>query len=167
MAQARYVAALGKALAGTSHPRVLMGGGDLAGNAGPFYSPASFRAIMLPAIKHVTDELTPLGLHIVFRTDGDLWPLTDMIFLDAAWPGYGEVDRLCGMTVGALRQRYPELVLWGNMASSHLKEMAAEEVAAESRRCVAESGGTGYFHGGSNAILMGTPVANVRAMFSM
>ncbi len=39
------------------------------------------------------------------------------------------------------------------------------QVHDEVRRIIDESGGTGYFHGCSNAILQGTPLENVEAMF--
>jgi len=167
MIQARQTVALARALAKTAFPGVLLGGGDLAGNDGPMYSPEAFRRVMLPALKFMVDELNRCGVKYVFRSDGDLWPLTDMIFQEAGCHGYGEVDRLCGMTVAAVRRRYPHVSVWNNVPSCELLRRSAAWVREESQRCLAESGGTGYFHGCSNAILPGTPVENVLAMFSV
>lgn len=167
MVQAAQAMAFMDRLAETAYPKVLMGGGDLAGNAGPMYSPESFRRITLPALKLVAEHARDLGMQYVFRTDGDIWAISDMIFNEAGCAAYGEVDRLCGMTVEAVRRRYPELVVWGNMPSALVKTESAARVRDEAARCIAESGGTGYFNGCSNAILTGTPVENVEAMFSL
>lgn len=165
--RARSAAALGRALAETPLPRVLVAGSDMAGNDGPFYSPATFRAVMLPALKLATAELAEVGVHYIFRSDGNLWAVADMLFAEAGCPGYGEVDRDATMTVGALRARYPELVIWNNFSSAKLRMESAAWVREEARRCVEESGGTRYFHGASNAILRDTPVENVEVMFGV
>ena len=47
-----------------------------------------------------------MGVHYYFRSDGNLWPLMDMLFSEAACPGYGETDRDAQMTVAAVRERY-------------------------------------------------------------
>jgi uroporphyrinogen-III decarboxylase len=71
------------------------------------------------------------------------------------------------MTIASLRLRFPRLVIWGNMSSGFLQHATADQVREEGRRLVEESGGTRYFHGCSNAIVTGTPSANVEAMFSV
>ena len=167
MLQARYTVACGELLARTPHPRVMIGGLDMAGNDGPMYSPEMFREVTLPAYSHVMERLGPLGFHVVFRSDGVLWPVSDMLFVEAGVNGYGEVDRDVSMTVAAIRKRYPRLVIWGNFSARFLAGASAGEVRDEARRIVEESAGTGYFHGCSNAILRGTPVENVEAMFSV
>ena len=166
MHAARGAVALGRSLSGSPFPRVLVGGGDMAGNDGPFYSPAAFRQVMLPALKHMMAELRELGVHYMFRSDGNMWPVAEMLFGEAACPGFGEVDREAGMTMGALRERFPGLVVWGNMASGRLLSESAAWVRDEAATCIEESGGSRYFHGASNAILKGTPVENVLAMFA-
>lgn len=166
MLQAERGLALGRALAASTWPKVLLGGGDMAGNEGPFFSPATFRAVHLPAIRHLALGLRELGIHYVWRTDGKLWSVMDMIFVEAGCPGYGEVDRDAGMTTALVRETYPDLVLWNNVSSPDLRYKSADWVRTESARCIAESGGTRYFHGCSNALIMGTPVENVRSLFS-
>jgi hypothetical protein len=165
MIQAEKGLALGRALARSPYPRIMLGGGDMAGNEGPFFSPAAFREVHLPALKHMVDGLTDLGIHYVFRTDGDLWSVSDMLFEEAGCQGYGEVDRDANMTAAKLRKRYPDLVLWNNLSCPKIQLNSPDWVREESRRCTEESGGTRYFHGSSNAIIMGTPVENLRALF--
>lgn len=166
MNQACHAVAFGQALHREQLPKVMIAGGDLAWQDGPFYSPAAFREVMLPALSYAMRELNRRDVHYVFRSDGNLWSLADMLFLKAACPGYGEVDRDAGMTAGELRKKYPQLVLWGNMSTARLAGESAAWVRAEARKIIAESGGTGYFHGPSNAIMKGTPAKNVEAMFS-
>ena len=60
-----------------------------------------------------------------------------------------------------------DLVVWGNVSSAFLQRATAAQVKEECRRILGESGGTGCFQGCSNAILIGTPPANVEVMFSV
>jgi len=167
MLQARGAVAMGRALKREGLPGVLVAGGDLAGNDGPFYSPESFRQVMLPALKYLAAQLAETGTHYIFRSDGNMWPVADMLFKEAGLPAFGEVDRDAGMTVGALRRRYPRLVCWGNMSVNQLARRSAQWVRDEARRIIDESGGTGYFHGPSNAVMRDVPVENVEAMFDV
>ena len=139
----------------------------MAGNRGPLYSVKSFREVVLPAYKHLLQHLNALGIHYVFRSDGNLWPVADLLFGEATCPGYGETDRDAGMNLGELRHRFPHLVVWGNVSSPFLQRAGVQQVKEECRRIIDESGGTGYFHGCSNAIVRGTPPDNVAAMFSI
>jgi uroporphyrinogen decarboxylase len=163
--QAEFAIAVGRALIEAGCPPVIFGGGDLAGNQGPFYSPAMFRASVLPGYVQALTELNRLGAHYFFRSDGNLWPLMDMIFTEAACPGYGETDRDAEMTVAAVRARFPRLVIWGNVSSSLLARGTPAQVRAQARAALDEAGGRGYFQGCSNALIQGTALENVRAMF--
>ena len=165
--QADQLIAIGRALVAAGCPPVIFGGGDLAGNIGPFYSPAMFRDIVLPGYVKASAVLNPLGVHHFFRSDGNLWSLMDMIFGEAACPGYGETDRDATMTVAAVREKFPRLVIWGNVSSSLLARGTAEQVRAQAQAALAEAGGRGYFQGCSNALIQGTPSENVRAMFAV
>ncbi len=164
--QGEFVIAVGRAVKEAGLPPVMAGGGDLAGNLGPMYSPAMFREVVLPAYVRSVAELNRLGVHYYFRSDGNLWTLMDMLFTEANCPGFGEADRDAMMTVAAVRARFPRLVIWGNVSSSLLMSGSAEEVAAQARTAVSEAEQRGYFQGCSNAIVQGTPVENVWAMMA-
>jgi uroporphyrinogen decarboxylase len=166
MAMAREGVEVGKQLLKHRCPRAMTGGGDMANNRGPMYSPQSFREVMLPAVKYLCDELKKLGVHYIFRSDGNLWPVADMFFKEAGVPGYGEVDRDAGMTAAELRKRYPELVIWCNLSSAFLHQRTANQVRQESQRILSEAGSR-YVHGCSNCIVKGTPPENVGAMFEV
>ena len=165
--QADYAIAVGRALIEAGCPPIMLGGGDLAGTNGPFYSPAMFRELVLPGYIRALTELNRIGVHYAFRSDGNLWPLMDMLFGEAACPGYGETDRDATMTVGAVRARFPRLVIWGNASSSLLARGTVAEVRAEAQAALQEANGRGYFQGCSNAIVQGTPVDNVHALFKV
>jgi len=164
--QAEYAIAVGRAVLETGLPRVISGGGDLAGTQGPIYSPAMFRDVVLPAYVKALTALNAMGVHYFFCSDGNLWPLMDMLFNEAACPGYGEMDRDAGMTVAAVRARFPRLIIWGNVSSSVLMHGSAAAVREQARAALTEAGGRGYFQGCSNAIVQGTPAENVRALFA-
>jgi len=156
-----------EALAQSPCPKAVLGGGDLASYQGPLYSPTAFRHVVLPAYQRLVGRCNELGIHYVFRSDGNIWPLADMLFRDAACPGYGEADREAGMTAGKIRQRYPRLVIWGNVGSAFLQRATVSQVRDEAKRVLDETGGLGYFQGCSNVIVKGTPPDNVLALFSV
>lgn len=165
--QAERAIAIGRALVAAGCPPVIFGGGDLAGNHGPFYSPRMFRELVLPGYIRALTALNALGVHHFFRSDGNLWSLVDMIFGEAACPGYGETDRDATMTVAAVRAKFPRLVIWGNVSSSLLARGTAAEVRAQAEAALEESGRRGYFQGCSNALIQGTSLENIRAMFAV
>jgi uroporphyrinogen-III decarboxylase len=89
-----------------------------------------------------------------------------MIFSEARMPGFGEVDRDATMELGKIRDRYPDLVIWTNVSVDLLHRGSADDVYEDSLKILEESGGKGYFHGASNAVLPNTPPENVWAMMN-
>lgn len=166
MLDAELGVAIGKALVKCGLPPVLLGGGDLAGTRGMIYSPGTFERVVLPAYRKLNRELMKAGVHYAFRSDGDVWTIADMLFVDARCQGFGEADRDAGMSVARLRERYPRLVVWGNMSSAFLLRATAAEVREECKRIEEEAGGVGIFRACSNAIVTGTPAANVEALLA-
>ncbi len=164
--QAEFAIAVGRAVLEAGLPPVMAGGGDLAGTSGPIYSPAMFRDLVLPAYVKAVAELNRMGIHYYFRSDGNLGPLLEMLYGEAGCPGYGETDRDAAMTVAAVRAKFPQVVIWGNVSSQMLVHGSAEEVRQQARATIEESNHRGYFQGCSNAIVAGTPLDNVRVMFA-
>ncbi len=147
--------------------RYLLGGADLADKNGPLYAPERFDSLILPRLCRLADYCQSLGVHYIWRTDGRIWPLMNSIFNKANVPGYGEVDRDAGMTVGEIRRRYPHVSLWANMSGDCLRRATPQQVFSEAQQIIEESQGTRYIHGCSNTILSGTPVENVWAMLDV
>lgn len=142
----------------------LSGGTDLATSTGTVYSPVFFRNAVVPALKKINEACDKYGIIYCFKTDGNIWQISDFMFIDAGTKGYGEVDRDAGMTVGKLRERYPELIILGNNSSVTLHMGTEQQVRQETRSALEESGGLNYIAGPSNAVMDGTPVENIYAM---
>jgi len=146
--------------------RVLWGGGDLADNRGPIYGPRFFHEVVLPRYQRLVSAAHEHGLFYLFRSDGNLWSITDDLFLRAGIDGYGEVDAAAGMDFARLREAYPKLVLWGNVRCDVLLRGTPEDVRRETRYCIDAAGRTGpVFIGSSNSLLHGAPAENILALF--
>jgi hypothetical protein len=142
----------------------LNAGADIASQSGPVISPRSFGFIMEPALKVLALECERLGMTYCYRSDGNMWSLCDSIFRRAGVQAYGEADRLASMTVGRLHERYPDVVILGNISSITLCNGSEQQVREETRATLVESGGVDYIPGPSNAVVHGTPVKNLWAM---
>jgi len=145
---------------------LIWGGGDLATNFGPIYSPADFRRFVLPRLKMMVKACHENGLTYFFRTDGWVWPIAGMLFEESGADGYGEIDAQAGMDMAEIRKRFPRLMLWGNVdCAGALVKGTPEDVAAETRSCIDKAAGAGgYFCGSSNVIHSGIPAANFLAI---
>jgi hypothetical protein len=144
--------------------KVVLGGGDMADKNGPMYSPKMFANLILPRLIKIIERCRQLNLHYVWRTDGNIWPVADMIFNQANVPGYGEVDYDASMETGRIRELYPDVVIWSNASGDFLRQNNRKEVYGYCAMLLEQSKGSHYFHGCSNTILSGTPAENVWAM---
>ncbi|HBP38434.1 MAG TPA: hypothetical protein DD640_06785 [Clostridiales bacterium] len=144
--------------------RFINAGSDIASQTGPIISPQAFSFIFEPALKILADECNRLDMIYCYRSDGNMWGLCDSIFKNAKVQAYGEVDRHASMTVGCVREKYPETIILGNIGSITLNNGTPQQVRDETRDTLVESGGYNYIAGPSNAIVHGTPVENVYAM---
>ena len=145
---------------------VIFGGGDLAGKNGCIYGPRVFHDHLLPHLQEFLEVFREEALPYVFRTDGNLWSIADDLFGASGVDGYGEIDQDAGMDLGQVRDRFPDLTMWGGVACGPtLRNGTPEQVKEEALRSleVASPGG-GLILGSSNTILHGTPPENVWAM---
>ena len=145
---------------------VIWGGGDLATNKGPIYSPAACRRFLQPRLRAMTERCHAHGLPYVFRSDGWLWPIAQELFVESDVDGYGEIDAQAGMKVGELKARLPHLTLWGGVdCAGALTSGTPAEVAEETRRALeAGAPGGGYILGSSNVIHAGVKTENFLEM---
>lgn len=142
---------------------VMLGGGDMAWNDGPIYSPKFFREVMAPGFKRLADRCRALGKCYCFASDGNLWPIADDLF--PVVDGFYEIDSRAGMDLKTLRERYPHLTLIGNISSYVLHMSTKEQVIAETRSCLeAAKEFGGIIVGVSNLIVPLTPEENFFAM---
>ena len=144
--------------------RWFRGGGDLAGNSGPFFSAATCEKILSGALKQYSEACRRKNVIFCYNTDGNIWSIFDTLLTLPGVQAFGEVDRDAGMTVGAIRAKHPNLIILGNMSSALLQLATSEEIREDQRKQLEESEGLNFIPGPSNAILHGTPVRNIYAM---
>lgn len=142
----------------------LSGGADIAGNSESIISPIAFHKIFVPALRKLSQACEKEGLTFCYRTDGNTWLISDDLFLTSGIQAYGEVDRHASMTVGSLRQKYPNLIILGNISPITLSNGSVDDVREETKATLQECGGYNYIAGPSNAIVHGTPIENIYAM---
>jgi hypothetical protein len=144
--------------------RYLFGGGDFAGNHGPFYSPRVFHELMLPRLKQISQACEASGVYHMFASDGDLWPVADDLFGASGVHAFYEVDRQF-MQFRDVRARFPHLRLLGGIRSQVLHLGSPAAVVAETRTAVEDAHALGgCIVGCSNQIVAGTPEENFWAM---
>jgi len=104
-------------------------------------------------------------MYYLFASDGDLWPVADDLFGKSGVDGYYEIDGRAGMDLRKLRERFPDLVLIGNISSHTLSQGTRDDVIAETLSCLREAKRSrGIIVGCSNYILPYTPKENLMAM---
>ncbi len=145
--------------------RFFLGGGDFASDAGPLYSPRSFRELILPGIKEVSEICHDAGGYHLFASDGNLWPVADALFGESGIDGYFEIDLKAGMVLSELRKRFPGLTLIGNISSWTLSRGTSDDVTREVLSCLETAKKyNGVVAGISNYVPPEAPPANVHAM---
>ncbi len=145
--------------------RVLNAGLDTCYNNGPAYSPRLFERYVLPNLRRVTDAAHALGLFYVYRTDGNTWPIGELLFVRSGADAAGEIDYQAGMRLEEMRDAYPDLTLIGNVdCGSVLCEGTVEDVRRHTRACLNATGGQRHLVSSSNMVIRGTPTANYLAM---
>jgi len=91
--------------------------------------------------------------------------VADDLFGAAGVDGYYEIDRRAGMGLETLRDRFPRLILLGNLSSQALHTGTRQEVADEVASCMdVARRRRGVMVGLSNYALPGTPEANLQTM---
>lgn len=145
--------------------KYLFGGGDFASNQGPMYSPQVFHELMLPRLKKVSEACHQLGAYHLFGTDGNVWPVAEDLYRKSGVDGHYEFDRRAGMNPVEVHEKYPHLVMVGNLSSHVLHTGTPADVEREVRECLDEARKTNkMITGCSNIIISETPAENVEAM---
>ena len=120
---------------------------------------------MLPRLQRVSEIIHGHGGRTIFASDGDLWSVADDLFGASGVDGFYEIDRLAGMDLRKLRERFPDLTLMGNMNSCTLHTGSRDEVIEETLSCIEDAKELkGIIIGVSNMLMPGTPAENVMAM---
>jgi uroporphyrinogen decarboxylase len=139
---------------------------DIATKMGPMLSPADTQKFIMPANKRIIDYAKSKGLPILRHSDGNLWPIFDML-LEWGYDGIHPIDPVAGMDLGEAKAKYGKRVcLMGNVDCAQLLTWGNEdEVCQAVRRCIRQAGyGGGYICTTSNTVHAGIKPANYVAM---
>jgi len=141
---------------------LILGGGDLASNHGPVYSPMTFKEVVAPRFKTLVDYCHKLGVPYIFRTDGDtraLWSSFREIGVD----GLGEIDKQAGMDVGEIRNYFgKDFIIFGGVdCAKTLVFGSKEQISEEVKYAVEKAGaGGGLILSTSNCVHWNVPAQN-------
>ncbi len=145
---------------------VVMLSDDYACKRGPLMSPAHFREFVLPGLKRVVEAAKDVGAYVVKHTDGNVWPILDMI-IESAIDGINPLEPTAGMDIGEVKTKYGDRVcVVGNIDCSYtLTQRSVEDVCREVEECISKaSPGGGHIMSSSNSIHSGVRPENYRAM---
>ncbi|MCG3181699.1 MAG: hypothetical protein BIFFINMI_04098 [Phycisphaerae bacterium] len=145
--------------------QVLNAGLDICYNGGPAYSPRLFERQVLPSLQRVTAAAHRVGLYYVYRTDGNTWPIADLLFVRSGADGAGEIDYQAGMRLAEMRAKMPHLTLVGNVdCAGVLVAGSTDDVRRQTQEGLEATGGLRHVVSASNLVMPGTPTANYLAM---
>jgi uroporphyrinogen decarboxylase len=146
--------------------QIVYTGDDVAATRGPLMSPRHFRKLFYPGLCRVMGGFKDLGLYVIKHTDGNLWPLIDMI-VDAGIDCLDPLDPIAGMDLGEVKAQYGHrIALKGNVDCGDLMTFGAPEETAAATREALRKGmpGGGFICSSSNSIHSGVKPENYIAM---
>ncbi|HOR00815.1 MAG TPA: uroporphyrinogen decarboxylase family protein [Anaerolineae bacterium] len=146
--------------------QIVYTGDDVAATAGPLMSPRHFRTLFYPGLCRVIGGYKELGLYVIKHSDGNLWPISDMI-VDSGIDCLDPIDPLAGMDLGEVKARYGRrIALKGNVDCAGLMTFGTPDETAAATREALRKGmpGGGYILSSSNSIHSGVRPENYLAM---
>jgi len=146
--------------------RIVYTGDDYAGNRGPLMSPKHFRDLFYPGLQRVIQGFKDLGLLVIKHTDGNLWPILDMI-VDSGIDCLDPIDPQAGMDLAEVKAKYGHRVaLKGNVDCAHTMTFGTpKDVAAETKAALRKGApGGGFILSSSNSIHSSVKPENYLAM---
>ncbi|NLG29263.1 MAG: hypothetical protein GX557_15240 [Chloroflexi bacterium] len=162
--ETRYCIAVSEALLDAGCDAVLPTS-DVADNKGPLLSPRMFREHLFPWLKRLGDAVHARGKYLIKHTDGNMWPLLDML-IEAGVDGWQGIQPAIGMTLPALQERYGgRLCFWGGVDNDTLVAGTPDEVTAQVRvACESAPSAGGLVLTCGNSVMVGTRLDNYLAM---
>lgn len=145
---------------------VIILGDDYAGNSGPMMSPGLFREFVLPPLRRMVDMIHDEGALCIKHSDGDLYPLLDMI-VSARPDGINPIEPVAGMELKKVKALYGDRVcITGNIDCAHLLPHGTPAQVREAvRLAIADAApGGGYILTSSNSIHSSCRAENLVAM---
>jgi uroporphyrinogen decarboxylase len=141
-------------------------GDDVAATKGPLMSPRHFRKLFYPGLCRVMQGYKNLGLYVIKHTDGNLWPIMDMI-VDSGIDCLDPIDPVAGMDLAEVKAKYgSRIALKGNVDCANLMTFGAPEETVDATKETLRKGmpGGGFILSSSNSIHSGVKPENYIAM---
>jgi uroporphyrinogen decarboxylase len=146
--------------------KIVYTGDDYAGNLGPLMSPKHFRKLFYPGLCRVMGGFKELGLYVIKHTDGNLWPIIDMI-VDSGIDCLDPIDPQAGMDLGEVKARFGQrIALKGNVDCAQLMTFGTPDEVIEATKHALRQGGPGggFILSSSNSIHSAVRPENYQAM---
>ena len=134
--------------------KIVYTGDDYAYTRGPLMSPRHFRKLFYPGLKRVMGGFKELGLMVIKHTDGNLWPIIDMI-IDSGIDCLDPIDPIAGMDIAEVKAKYGHRVaIKGNVdCAETLTFGTTEEVVEETKEAMRKGmPGGGFILSSGNSI---------------
>lgn len=133
---------------------VVLTGDDYADRKGPLMSVKQFEEFVLPYLRKAVQKAKGLGAPFVKHTDGNLWPIIDMI-IDSGIDALDPIEPIAGMDIGEVKNRYGRrIAVVGNVDCSYVLPLGGEKEVEEAvKETIAKaSPGGGHIMASSNSI---------------
>lgn len=144
----------------------VMLGDDYAYKTGPLMSPAHFREFIFPVLKRAVKAIHEAGGYVVKHTDGNIWPLLDMI-VESGVDAINPLEPVAGMDIEEVKAKYGDRVaVIGNIdCGDLLSRQSVEAVRKAVKECIRKaSPGGGHIISSSNTIHSSVRPENFLAM---
>lgn len=146
--------------------KIVYTGDDYAYTKGPLMSPKHFRELFYPGLKRVMGGFKELGLMVIKHTDGNLWPIMDMI-IDSGIDCLDPIDPIAGMDIARVKAEYGHRVaVKGNVdCAETLTFGTIDEVVEETKEAMRKGmPGGGFILSSGNSIHSAVKPENYVAM---
>jgi uroporphyrinogen decarboxylase len=138
---------------------------DYCINTGPWLSPAQFKEFILPYMQQHVAAFKQAGVYVLKHTDGNTWPLLDML-VDTGIDALHGIQPSLGMDIQHLKERVGErIALFGAIEADTLINGTPGDVEREVEHCLRYGApGGGFVLTTSNSVQVGTKYENYMTM---
>ena len=146
--------------------KIVYTGDDFAYSKGPLMSPKHFREFFYPGLCRVVRGFKELGLYVIKHTDGNIWPIIDML-VDSGIDCLDPIDPLGGMDLEEVKAKYGHRVaVKGNVDCAKLLTFGTPDEVIEATKVALRKGmpGGGFVLSSSNSIHSAVKPENYAAM---
>jgi uroporphyrinogen decarboxylase len=138
---------------------------DIAYKGGLLISPGWLRRHWLPRLRVLVNAWHNRDVLCLFHSDGNLWEILDDLVATGI-DGLNPLEVLAGMSIKAVREKYPHLFLTGGIDVSQLLSFGTpDDVKQVCHQAIRDTNGTGYFLGSTTELHWDVRLENAITMF--